>query len=76
MKNTEWSLQDAKNKFSAVVDVAMAGKPTVAVVSIEDLEKLQSFEMQQQPCFTDHLLNIPRDGKEFERQPVNLRDFP
>lgn len=85
MNNTEWPLQDAKNKFSAVVDAAKAGKPqivtrrgkpTVAVVSMEDLEKLQSLAAQQLPCFTDHLLNMPSDGGEFERQPVKLRDFP
>ena len=84
MSNSEWSLQDAKNKFSAVVDAAKSGKPqivtrrgkpTVTVVSMEDLEKLRCLEAQQLPCFTDHLLNMPSDDIEFERRPVKLRDF-
>lgn len=80
----EWSLQDAKNKFSAVVDAAQQGKaqivtrrgvPTAAVVSIADFEKLQQLESQQLPCFTDLLLSMPTDDGEFERLPVALRDF-
>lgn len=85
MSNTKWSLQDAKNKFSAVVDAAKAGKPqivtrrgkpTVAVVSMEVFEKLQQWEARQLPAFMDHLLNMPRDNEEFQRQPLEPRDFP
>jgi prevent-host-death family protein len=80
----EWSLQDAKNKFSAVVDAAQQGKaqivtrrgvPAAAVVSMADLEKLQQLETQDLPCFTDLLLKLPADDAEFERMPVALRDF-
>ena len=52
-----WSLQDAKNKFSAVVDAAARGVPqvvtrrgveTVVVISFKEFERLQS-EAQQAP---------------------------
>ena len=45
----EWSLQDAKNRFSAVVNAAPAGEPqrvirrgvpAVVVLSVEDYERL------------------------------------
>ncbi|PPC89985.1 MAG: prevent-host-death protein [Methylobacter sp.] len=85
MSNTKWSLQDAKNKFSAVVDAAQAGKaqivtrrgkPAVAIVSIEVFEKLQQWEARQLPAFMDHLLNMPQDDGEFQRQPIEPREFP
>jgi prevent-host-death family protein len=84
MITKEWSLQDAKNKFSAVVDEACQGKaqivtrrgvPAAAVVSMADFEKLQQMEAQQLPCFTDLLLGMPADDGEFERLLVALRDF-
>ncbi|MGA1197772.1 MAG: type II toxin-antitoxin system prevent-host-death family antitoxin [Candidatus Latescibacterota bacterium] len=47
--NTTWALQDAKNKFSEVVNQALSkgpqtitrhGKETAVVVSIDDFQKL------------------------------------
>lgn len=84
MITKEWSLQDAKNKFSAVVDAAKQGKaqivtrrgvPTAAVVSMADFEKLQQLESQELPCFIDLLLSMPADNGEFARLPIELRDF-
>ncbi|MFZ2405968.1 MAG: type II toxin-antitoxin system Phd/YefM family antitoxin, partial [Methylobacter sp.] len=52
MQTKQWSLQDAKNKFSAVVDAAQQGKaqvitrrgvPSAVVLSIEEFEKFQRF---------------------------------
>ncbi len=49
MSQAEWSLQDAKNKFSAVVEAARngtpqtvtkRGKPAVVVVAVEEYERL------------------------------------
>ena len=46
---TEWSLQDAKNRFSAVVDAALTGKPqrvtrrgkpVVVVLAVDEYERL------------------------------------
>jgi antitoxin Phd len=84
MKSNQWSVQDAKNKFSAVVDAAEHGKaqlvtrrgiPTAVVISVAEFEKLKQLEAQQLPTFIDHLLSLPTDDGEFERAPVKLRDL-
>lgn len=73
---SEWSLQDAKNRFSAVVAAALAGepqrvtrrgKPAVMVVAVEEYERLRHLEKAKAPTFADLLLSIPQDGGEFER---------
>lgn len=83
---TEWSLQNAKNRFSAVVDAAVAGtpqevtrrgKPAVVVLAVEEYERLRCLEKTQAPTFAELLLAIPRDDGEFERlqlppRPVDL----
>ena len=84
MQTKQWSLQDAKNKFSAVVDAAQQGKaqvitrrgiPSAVVLSMEEFEKFQRYEAAKDPSFIDHLLSIPVDDGEFERMDVELRDF-
>ena len=84
MQTKQWSLQDAKNKFSAVVDAAKQGKaqvitrrgvPSAVVLSIEEFEKFQRYEAKESPSFIDHLLSMPVDDREFERIDVQLRDF-
>jgi prevent-host-death family protein len=84
MQIEQWSLQDAKNKFSSVVDAAQKGKaqvvtrrgvPAAVVLSIEEFEKFQLFDAAQSPSFIDHLLSMPTDDCEFERMDVQLRDF-
>jgi antitoxin Phd len=84
MQTEQWSLQDAKNKFSAVVDAAQKGKaqvvtrrgvPAAVVLSMEEFEKFQQLEAAQSPSFIDHLLSMPADDGEFERMDVQLRDF-
>ena len=84
MQTEQWSLQDAKNKFSAVVDAAQKGKPqvvtrrgipTAVVLSIEEFEKYQHLDAAQTPTFIDHLFSMPSDDGEFERMDVQLRDF-
>lgn len=82
----EWSLQDAKNRFSAVVAAALAGepqrvtrrgKPAVMVVAVEEYERLRHLEKAKAPTFADLLLSIPQGSGEFERielppRPVDL----
>ena len=81
----QWALQDAKNRFSAVVDAALAGepqqvtrrgKPTVVVLAVEDYQRLRQAEKANAPTFIEHLLSIPKGGPEdlFERAPLRLRD--
>jgi prevent-host-death family protein len=84
MQTEQWSLQDAKNKFSTVVDAAQQGKaqvvtrrgvPAAVVLSIADFEKFQDFEAAQSPSFVDYLLGMPADDGEFARMNVRPRDF-
>ena len=81
----EWSLQDAKNRFSAVVNAALAGEPqrvtrrgqpAVIVIAVEEYERLCQAEKAGAPNFIEHLLAIPKGGPEdlFERIPLKLRD--
>lgn len=62
------SLQDAKNRFSAVVDAALAGhpqqvsrrgKPAVVVLSVDEYHRLLGQARAQRESFADHLLNFP-----------------
>jgi len=82
---TEWSLHDAKNRFSAVVDAALTGepqevtrrgKPVVVVVAFEDYQRLCKSNAENAPSFVDHLLAIPRGSEDdgFEL-PVRTRDY-
>ena len=84
MSRTEWSLQDAKNRFSAVVDAAIKGvpqrvtrrgKPAVMVISVEEYERLHQLERAAAPTFADLLLAMPRDDGEFERNSIRPREI-
>ncbi len=79
---TEWALQDAKNRFSAVVDAALAGTPqrvtrrgtpAVVVVAVEEYERLRHLEKAEAPTLADMLLAIPQDDGEFDRFPLPSR---
>jgi antitoxin Phd len=71
-----WTLQDAKNRFSALVEAARRGEPqlvtkrgapAVVVVAAEEFARLRTCEQAAQPSFVDHLLAMPRDDESFER---------
>ena len=80
-----WQLQDAKNRFSAVVNAALAGEPqqvtrrgepVVVVVSVEEYERLRKGKPDDTPTFVEHLLAIPQGGDfDFERLPLKPRDI-
>lgn len=64
-----WSLHEAKARFSALVDAALAGapqevtrrgRPAVVVVSAEQYARLLSGGPER--GFAEHLLALPRDG--------------
>ncbi len=65
-----WTLHEAKNKFSQVVNnalmvgpqyVTQRGLEVVVVISVQDYQILTS----QKPSFTDFLLQIPKlDGED------------
>ena len=77
-----WSVQDAKNRFSEVVEAAQRkpqtvtkhGKPAVVVVAAADYERLKHLERSQAPSFAQLLLAIPQDGGEFPRLQVRPRN--
>lgn len=86
MNQPSWSLQDAKNRFSSVVDAAVAGEPqlvtrhgkrAVVVVAAEEFERLRRLDRAGAPTFADLLLAIPQGGDEeeaLERATARLRD--
>ena len=79
---TDWPLQDAKNRFSAVVDAALAGepqrvtrrgRPAVVVLAVDEYERLRQIEKANAPTLGELLLDIPQDGREFERLSLPAR---
>ena len=83
MARRSWSVQDAKNRFSEVVDAARRrpqmvtkhGKPAVVVVDALEYERLRHLERAQAPSFADALLAMPQDDGEFPRCNVRMRDL-
>ena len=78
----EWPLQDAKNKFSALVNAAIAGEPqrvtrrgqaAVVVLAVEEYERLRSLEKAQAPSLAELLLEMSQDDGEFERLSISAR---
>ncbi len=82
MEDPRWSVQDAKNRFSEVVEAAREkpqtvtkhGKRAVVVVAAEEYDRLKKLERQKAVSFKDHLLSMPRDGGSFGRMKSRLRD--
>ena len=79
----QWPLQDAKNKFSALVNAALAGEPqrvtrrgepVVVVLAAEEYERLCRLEKADAPTLGALLLEIPQDDGEFDR--LALPDRP
>ncbi len=77
-----WSVQDAKNRFSEVVEAAQRkpqavtkhGKPAVVVVAVDEYDRLRQLDRLKAPSFADHLLAMPSDDGGFERLVGSLRE--
>jgi prevent-host-death family protein len=75
-------VQDAKNRFSEVVEAARRqpqtvtkhGKPAVVVLAADEYERLCELQRLKAPSFAELLLAMPSDGGEFERLEARLRD--
>lgn len=76
-----WTVQDAKNKFSAVIDAALAGtpqevtrrgKPAVVVLSADEYHRLLEGAVKSRESFADHLMAFP--GAEVPRAGAKPRD--
>lgn len=79
----EWMLQNAKNKFSAVVQAALSGvpqrvtrrgKPVVVVLAIDEYERLLLLEKAEAPTLPEFLLAMPQGRGNFERADLYVRD--
>jgi len=82
MSQAEWSLQDAKNKFSAVVEAASKGtpqtvtkrgKPAVVVVAAEEYQQLTD-KGKERPSFIAHLLSAPKGPFKLTRARLKPRN--
>lgn len=78
----EWSLQDAKDNFSALVNAALAGelqwvtrrgRPVVVVLAAEEYERARRLEKADAPTLGELLLEMPQDDGEFERLSLSAR---
>ena len=81
---TQWTLQDAKTRFCALVEAALAGQPqqvithsetAVVVLSMNEYDRLHNRSAENASSFIEHLLTIPSgdDNFEFERIPLSSR---
>jgi antitoxin Phd len=83
MARRNWSVQDAKNRFSEVVEAARRmpqtvskhGKPAVVIMDVVEYDRLRQLERAQAPSFTDLLLAMPQDDGEFPCRRVRMRDL-
>jgi prevent-host-death family protein len=82
MARPTWSVQDAKNRFSEVVEAAKRkpqtvtkhGKPAVVVIAAGEYERLRKLQHLKAPSFAEMLLAMPQGGEEFERLEGHMRD--
>jgi antitoxin Phd len=78
-----WSVQDAKNRFSEVVEAAKCapqtvtkhGRPAVVVVDVREYERLRHLVRAKAPSFAELLLAMPQDGNKFTRAKVRPRNL-
>lgn len=83
MPGTTWSVQDAKNQFSAVVEAARRepqtvtkhGKPAVVVIDAAEYQRLRQLERAKAPSFAETLLAMPQDDGAFPRVTVRPRNL-
>ena len=84
MSKPVWSIQDAKNRFSEVVEAARRrpqtvtkhGKPAVVVVAADEYERLRKIEGLNAPSLAEMLLAMPTGSEELhlERLEGRLRE--
>ncbi len=80
-----WSVQDAKNQFSSLMNAAQRepqtvtrhGKAAVVIVDAGEFSRLQMSGRSKASTFVEHLLSVPQsaDADTLERMPGGLRDI-
>jgi len=82
MTRHTWSVQDAKNRFSEVVEAARRkpqtvtkhGKAAVVVVAADEYERLSKLQQLKAPSFAEMLLAMPQGDVDFDRLMAVPRD--
>lgn len=82
MARRTWSVHDAKNRFSEVVEAAQRkpqtvtkhGKPAVVVIAADEYDRLRKLQQLKAPSFAEMLLAMPKGDVEFERLNAEPRD--
>ena len=83
MSRRMWSVQDAKNRFTEVVEaarrepqtVSQHDKPIVVIVAADEYERLAKLQQPKLPNLIDILPTMPEEvDVEFERLSGTLRD--
>jgi prevent-host-death family protein len=81
MQKSQWRLQDAKARFSQVVEAALQGEPqhvtrrgrdAVVILSEQAYRHLQQYSRAEAPGFVAHLLAIPK-VKQATTAPVDIK---
>lgn len=75
-----WSVDDARNRFSALVEAARRGEPqlvtkhvapAVVILAVEEYARLKALDEQRTSPFTDHLA-LPQDDEVVDRLEMTL----
>jgi antitoxin Phd len=82
MVRCTWSFQDAKIRFSEVIEAARRrpqtvtkhGKPAVVIVAADEYVRLRKLRHLKAPSFTEPSLAMPQGDVEFERLNATRRD--
>lgn len=82
MARGTWSVQDAKNRFSEVLEAARRkpqtvtkhGKPAVVIVAADEFDRLRKLQQLKAASFAEMLLAMPQGDVEFERLRAEPRD--
>lgn len=84
MHKTQWRLQDAKTRFSQVVEAALQGEPqhvtrhgreAVVVLSEASYRALRAGACASARGFVAHLLAVPKDNESLSPGRIVLRDI-
>jgi antitoxin Phd len=75
MARRRWSVQDAKKRFSDLIEAARSapqtvtkrGKPAVVILSADEYARLRGTQRLKPPSFAEMLLAIPRGDLDIER---------
>ena len=82
MARCSWFVQDAKNRFSEVVEAARRkpqtvtkhGRPAVVVVDVAEYERLRRIARAHAPSLAELLLALPQDDGDFPQIKARPRD--